>query len=102
MSNRFEHLKDKKQGVDSFIEGANVARPEHVSRKRKDPEQILLSISSKMNREQECEKPILLHLKSDIAKDIDKYCHGNKQAILNYLVRAGLDALIADKELILL
>jgi len=102
MSNRFSHLKNKEKDAGKFIEGANEEKRSQTARPKKDQKDILLSISSRMNRDEECKKPVLLHLKKDVVADIEKHCHGNKQAILNYLLRRGLDAIIKDSELILL
>ena len=101
MSNRFDHIKNRSKNIDRFIEGANEPRREKINTKR-DQEQIFLSISSRMSRDEECKKPVLLHIKKDIAADIEKHCHGNKQAILNYLLRRGMDDLIKGKKLILM
>jgi hypothetical protein len=102
MSNRFEHLKNKPKAESSmldFIDSANKDVNTRIANKQVSTKQILLSISGKMDREKECMKPVLLHLKRDISVDIEKYCHGNKQAILNYLIRKGLDSLIEKGEL---
>ena len=105
MTNRFEHLKKTNKehnDVNKFIEKADDLGTAKLAKKSVSKENIILSIAGKMDREQECDKkPILLHLKKDISNDIDKYCHGNKQAIINYLVRKGLDELIKHGELIL-
>lgn len=42
---------------------------------------------------------MLLYLKKDITSDIEHYCHGNKQGIMNYLIRKGLDELIKINKL---
>jgi hypothetical protein len=106
MNNRFEHLKKKTvtqdKNVDEFINGANELGRAKLAKKPVSKQDVLLSISGRMDRGLECDnKPVLLHLKKDISKDIDRYCHGNKQAIINYLVRKGLDQLIEKGELVL-
>lgn len=106
MNNRFEHLKKKavtqNQNVDEFISGANEIGGAKLAKKPVSKKDVLLSISGRMDRGIECDKkPVLLHLKKDISRDINKYCHGNKQAMINYLVRKGLDQLIEKGELIL-
>lgn len=106
MSNRFEHLKKKPTGqgqnLEEFIGGANEIGGAKLAQKSVSKKDILLSISGRMDREMACDKkPVLLHFKKDISRDINKYCHGNKQAIVNYLVRKGLDNLIERGELIL-
>jgi len=105
MSNRFEHLKKKnipQQGVDEFISAANKIEGSKLAKKNISKKDILLSISGRMDRSLECDKKtILLHLKKELSRDIDKYCHGNKQAILNYLIQKGLDQLVKNGELIL-
>lgn len=100
MSNRFKHIKDKHKDIDSFIEGANHSVENEPE--QKDMRKVLLRVSSRMNRDEECKKPVLLHIRRDVASDLDKYCHGNMQAILNYLLRRGLDSLVEDNELILM
>lgn len=106
MNNRFGHMKNRKKNLEEFIEGANTpieksdTKPSKNTQKQK--EKILLSISSKMNRDEECGKPVLLYLKKDIAEEIDKHCHGNKQAILNYLLKRGVTSIIENNELILM
>lgn len=100
MSNRFSHIKNRNRDVESFIEKANDSKKNKLIRCQE--EQVLLSIASRMNRDKECKKVVLLHVKKDIISDIDKYCHGNKQAILNYLLRRGLDTLIKEGKLILI
>jgi hypothetical protein len=103
MSNRFGHIKNRNKDVESFIEGANEPKQaKQAQTQENDQQHILLSISSRMSRDEECKKPVLLHIKKDIASDIDKHCHGNKQAILNYLLRRGLDAVVEDGKLILM
>ncbi|HBD7476144.1 TPA: hypothetical protein QH041_003091 [Legionella pneumophila] len=86
--------------VDDFIEGANAIVKSKEAEKKPSQEDILLSFSGRIDRENECEKkPVLLYLKKDIALDIENYCHGNKQGIMNYLIRRGLDQLIQDNKL---
>ncbi|BCA97178.1 hypothetical protein TUM19329_35390 (plasmid) [Legionella antarctica] len=86
--------------VEDFIESANAIINSKEAIKKPSQEDILLSFSGRIDRENECEKkPVLLYLKKDIATDIENYCHGNKQGIMNYLIRKGLDQLIKDNKL---
>lgn len=88
------------KSIDEFIEGANSIVSSKEAIKKPSQEDILLSFSGRIDRENECEnKPVLLYLKKDIAYDIDHYCHGNKQGIMNYLLRKGLDELIKNNKL---
>ena len=86
--------------IDDFIESANAIVNSKEAVKKPSQEDILLSFSGRIDRENECEKkPVLLYLKKDISIDIEHYCHGNKQGIINYLIRRGLDELIKDNKL---
>jgi len=106
MSNRFDHLKkksDKSKKVDDFIEGANAPREgDKIAKQQRNTSEVLLSAPNRIDYETGKAKPVLLTLRQDIADDLEKYCHGNKQAIINYLVERGLQELIKDGELILL
>jgi len=83
------------KGVDDFIEAANVIRKSDEAVKKTSADDILLSFAGRIDRENECvNKPVLLYLKKDVSLDIEHYCHGNKQGIMNYLIRKGLDELI--------
>ena len=101
MGNRFQHIKRDKT-VEEFIDSADEPKVNKKSRLMKNSNTVLLSISSRMKREGEAKKPVLLYLNKDISSDLDKYCHGNKQAILNYLLRRGIDSIVRDGELILM
>lgn len=86
--------------VDDFIEGANKIIHSKEAEKKPSQEDILLSFSGRIDRENECEKKaVLLYLKKDVASDIKHYCHGNQQGIFNYLLRKGLDELIKINKL---
>ena len=101
---RFSHIKTTKRtatrSLDDFVEGAN---KNHAKKARKRPskEKVLLSISGRSSSRDEYAKGTLLYIKQDILDDVDKYCMGNKNAILNYLIRRGLDELVADKKVVL-
>lgn len=103
MTNQFAHLKNTKnsKNVDDFIDGATKERAAKKAKKNIKKEDILLSISGRIDREQEHGKLTLIYVKDDISNDINKHCHGNKQSIYNYLMRRGLDELIEDDEFIL-
>jgi len=104
MINRFSHLKKKRNNslpVEDFIGNASKSSYARIANKQKLKKSVLLSIAGKMDRELECVKPIQLYLKKDVSADLKKFCHGNNQAILNYIIRKGLDQLIAENELVL-
>lgn len=61
---------------------------------------VLLTVAGKMNRERDCSKPSLIYFKNDIKADMEKYCNGNKNLVINYLLRKGLDALIEEGEMV--
>ena len=91
---------EKIKSVDDFIEDANVITKSREAVKKISPDNILLSFAGRIDRENECEKkPVLLYLKKDVTLDIENYCHGNKQGIMNYLLRKGLDELIKTNKL---
>jgi len=86
--------------IDDFIESANTITKSKKAVKKPSQDDILLSFSGRIDRENDCEKkPVLLYLKKDVALDIEGYCHGNKQGIINYLLRKGLDELIKNNKL---
>ncbi len=88
------------KSVDDFIESANTITKSMEAVKKASPDNILLSFAGRIDRENDCEKkPVLLYLKKDVMSDIESYCHGNKQGIMNYLLRKGLDELIKNKKL---
>jgi hypothetical protein len=95
--------RDKKKtpkSIDEFIENANEIPYSIEAVRKPSADDILLSFAGRIDRENECEKkPVLLYLKKDIALDIELYCHGNKQGIMNYLLRRGLNELIKTKKL---
>ncbi len=67
---------------------------ERLSRRE---ERVVLEMSQRMRRMEECGKPLLIYLKKDIEGDMQKYCRGNKASIINHLVRLGLDALTKEQ-----
>ena len=92
--------KERPKSVDDFIEDANVITQSKEAVKKISPDNILLSFAGRIDRENECEKkPVLFYLKKDVALDIENYCNGNKQGIMNYLLRKGLDELIKVNKL---
>lgn len=97
---RNRNKTDKPKSIDDFIEDANKITNSREAVKKPSQEDILLSFSGRIDRENECiKKAVLLYLKKDIALDIEHYCHGNKQGIMNYLLRKGLDELIKNNKL---
>jgi hypothetical protein len=98
---RFDNIKNKKplpRSFDEFVEGANQERGAQKARKRPSKNNLLLIAAGRVASKEIYAKAGLLYLKKDIQADIEKYCTGNKQAILNYLIRRGLDDLIAKGE----
>lgn len=98
-----KHLKNRKMNtpisINDFIEGGESLKESKEAVPKPVEQDILLSFSGRIDREKECDKKgFLLYLKKDSAYDIDKYCHGSKQGILNYLIRRGLDELIKDNK----
>jgi hypothetical protein len=92
---RYDHLKNRKpsRSVDEFIEGANKDSNAKKARKRVNKQNILLSVTGRISMD-DYGKPDLIYIRRDIKSDIDKYCAGTKQSILNYLLRRALDDLI--------
>jgi hypothetical protein len=89
----------RQASLEEFIEGANKENVAHIARKRPSKKNLLLSISGRENMSK-YEKPILVYIKRDIKEDIEKYCAGSNQSIINYLLRKGLDNLIREGTLI--
>lgn len=97
---RNRNKSNQPKSLEDFIDDANKIRNSKEAVKKPSQENILLSFSGRIDRENECEKkPVLLYLKKDISADIEHYCHGNKQGIMNYLIRKGLDELIKNNKL---
>lgn len=101
-----KHLKNRttdtntSKSMDDFIEGGNSLKEAKHAELKPSADNILLSFSGRINRENDCEKKgFLIYLKKETALDIDKYCHGSKQGVINYLIRKGLDELIKENEL---
>lgn len=94
---RYDHIKRKPSSttVDEFIEGAGKDATAKTAKKIHKNKDVLLSITGRANLE-EYEKAGLIYVRKDIQADILKYCHGSKQAIINYLLRRGLDDLIKE------
>lgn len=99
---RFDHLKkDNKMPIASlgdFIEGANKEQPKKAARKRPSKQKILLSIAGRAPNRDDYASPTLLYVRKDLQDSIDQCCSGTRQAILNYLLKRGLDDLIAKGE----
>lgn len=96
---RFDHIKNQprpKITIEQFINDANSHFP--ISQ-LKDKERVLLMLDGKMKREV-CVKPITLYIKKDIKDDLDLYCAGNRQAVINYLLRQAINNIKENKELI--
>lgn len=101
---RFDHLKSTQKkaprSVEEFIEGANREPIKKRAKKRISKDKILLSITGR-SPSREDSKQVLLYVRNDVQEDIEKYCVGTYQAILNYLLRRGLDDLMATGELVM-
>jgi len=102
---RFDHLKNRvretPKSLEEFIEGAPNDTTAIVAKKRKSKEQVLLSINGKIKRDECAKPPILLYLKKDLKEELETYCAGHNQAIVNYLIKRGLEALKEKGEFIL-
>lgn len=98
--NKFEHLKKSQPSIslDSFIAGANQDSRAKKTRKRPSKDSLLLVATGRVASIDIYDKAGLLYLKKDLKEDIEKYCSGNKQILLNYLIRRGLDDLISKGE----
>lgn len=89
----------KPSTLEEFIEGANKETTAKKARKRPSKEKLLLIIAGRASMES-YGKPSLIYIRKDIQEDIDKYCSGSKQSIVNYLLRRGLDDLIKQGTLV--
>jgi hypothetical protein len=89
----------KPSTVEEFIEGANKETTAKKARRRPSKEKLLLIIAGRANMES-YGKPSLIYIRKDIQADMDKYCSGSKQSLVNYLLRRGLDDLIKEGTLI--
>lgn len=112
-SNRFEHLKNKKKDANLPTKEEFIAEPlkeysdilerndqnkEKNQNEEIDSSAILLAVSGRINRERDCGKGRLIYIRSDVERDIKKYCRGNKTLLINFLLRKGLDQLISDNK----
>lgn len=102
MANRFAHVKRRSSpgSLDEFIESAGKDENAKIVKKRSNSSAVLLSITGRASLD-EYEKAGLVYIRKDIQADIEKYCRGSKQAIINYLLRKGLDHLIKDGKTII-
>lgn len=102
MANKFEHIKRRSgpRSLDEFIGGAGKDENAKITKRKTSSATVLLSITGRANLE-EYEKPGLVYIRKDIQADIEKYCRGSKQAIVNYLLRKGLDYLIKEGKTII-
>lgn len=62
---------------------------------------ILLNACGRLRRKNCAKKGITLFLKTDVNRDMQKYCFGNKQTLINYLVRKSLDDIIKKGKFVL-
>lgn len=91
-------MKKRPMTREEFINGALSDKGARKSRKVIG-KNILLSIGGRRNSRSS--HNVNLYLDDSITTDLEKYCSGNKQGILNYLIRRGLDELIEKKEVII-
>ena len=96
---KLEQDKKKPTSIEEFIEGANKETTARKARKRPSKENLLLSIAGRGSMDS-YGKPSLIYIRKDIQQDMEKHCSGSKQAIINYLLRRGLDDLIAENTLV--
>jgi hypothetical protein len=98
MTNRFDHLrKNRKLSYEEFVSGAESPKT-NPPKKRPKKEEILLSISGKINRE-DCGKQFHLFLRRSLEEEIERHCLGSRQAIIHYLVEIGLATLKEKAEM---
>jgi hypothetical protein len=95
-ADRFSYLKKKKSFSTPEEFASALKKNERKTKKLK--EKLLLSISGKMKRTEDCSHSYQIFLRNDIKNDIDRYCLGSMQGIVNYLIRRGLDEIIAKGE----
>jgi len=92
-----KHDQRKPSTLEEFIEGANKETTAKKARKRPSKKDLLLCIAGRAsNTSNYYAKASFFYMKKDLQKEIDKHCSGNKQGILNYLLRRGLDELIRE------
>jgi len=92
MKNRFDGILKKKTSKEDFILGALEDAPEVISKKKPNKENILLTITGKMKRE-DCGEGRNLFLRKDIEEDIQEHCRGSMQSVVNYLLKLGIEVL---------
>jgi|GEM_PF-3606367 len=100
---RFDHIKPKKLPLTAEEFAAEADASSHLVAKRAKPERVkpLLTVVGKMQRNKDCGRPHQIYLRTDIQDDIARYCIGNMQGIINYLIRTGLTKLIQEDQPIL-
>jgi len=110
--NRFAHLKNNKSENSLPTKEEFIAAPlkeyddildkkETTDNEKANQDTILLAVSGRINREKDCGKGRLIYIRSDVERDIKKYCRGNKTLIINYLLRRGIEILIEKNECII-
>jgi hypothetical protein len=99
--NKFEHLKSKNRTVDDFIEGAqkdSITQNKNKNRNKK----VLLAVTGRAKREKYLKSPQQIYLKKSIVEEIDEYCNGSIQSVVNYLIYRGLQAIKEKGEIVII
>ena len=82
------------KNVDDFINEPNKVTC-RSSRKNPSKKDILLMVTGQKSKDVKSVRKIM-YFKEDIFPDIDRYCAGSFSAVVNYLIRRGLDEVIKD------
>ncbi len=90
-------MKKNVKNLDDFLDGAQKNRGAKTARRNR--KHLLLCVPCK--RESRTNNRVLLYVNEDVYEDLDKYCSGNKQGVINYLLRRALDDLIEKQEIII-
>lgn len=59
-------------------------------------DKVILTVKGYMKRSRDCEKPYPFYIEKTLLKDINIYCRGTKQSVINELIRIGLEKLKED------
>lgn len=84
------------KSIDDFIDEPNKVT-HRISRKNPSKKDILLMITGKKSNDIRSIRKVM-YFKEDIFNDIERYCSGHFTAIVNYLIKRGLDDVIKKGE----
>lgn len=93
-------MKKRTPSLEEFIDGAKDNKARRAKRKHRVNE-ILLVVSGRKSDRSEYAKNLNVWLNPDVLADMEKHCVGNRQGVINYLLRRGLDQLIEANERII-